>query len=147
MKYLLLFTLVSMFLCGANAQLIPGTQLAKTTSLPEGTAVKDGRVSVLPGYRAFYSDKDKGVVLVQKSTNLRMGSTNVITGSFSCFCNKSGQTNDCQTAMSGSSISCTGEKCSDCKLSIAVKPKAGVAITRQTAGETWKEYVFPDSKQ
>ena len=139
MKYLILF----MLLIPANkiiAQLKPDNMAPATKILPEGTALKNGVITVLPGYKAIVSNKDNKVILIQRTTNTRMSRTGAISGTFTCTCNQDHATNDCVTALRNDAIICVGKTCTKCDLYINIKPTAGAAITRETKGEIWKRF-------
>lgn len=144
MKSLYLLLIGVVYLNTAHAQLRSDEKMKTTLTLPEGTTVQQGKVMLVNGYRATYGVKDNKVIIIQKISNLRMAG-NGITGSFSCFC--WGQsTNDCEVAIiGGTQISCTADKCKDCRISVTIKPKAGLAITRTTPGE-WKRLVLPKTQ-
>lgn len=142
MKCFILFLLGLFCLSTADAQLKPGDKLVTTTTLPEGTTVQQGKIMVKSGYRAAYGEKDSKVVIVQ-STNKRLGGNGVISGSFTCMCLSEYTTDDCVIGIraGGTEIYCSGEKCKNCSMNVTIKPKVGLAITRQTKGEVWKKFV------
>ena len=146
MKYILTF-LIACFSLASQGQLVPGTKTAKTSTLPEGTSVVNGKIKVMSGYKAFFSEKDSRILIIQKNSNLRTAATGAITGTFSCYCFEDNATDDCSLAYRQNEVFCLGSKCGNCIMNVTIKPKSGLAITRETKGEVWKEFVFPKKKQ
>ena len=147
MKCLLIF-IASIFLLNTGmAQLRTDVKTATTTTLPEGTSAKDGKIMIATGYKAIISPNDNNVVIIQKVSNNRTSRT-VVTGSFTCVCSDENKTNDCSAVVREQALYCTGEKCgSDCKLYTTIKPSVGLAITRESKGVEWKQYKFPARTQ
>jgi hypothetical protein len=111
MKNLFLSQLLLLCAITLNAQLIPGSKLATTTTLPEGTAIKNGKITILAGYKAFLGEKDKKVVIVQRTK--RMSGTSGgsgITGTFSCRC-EDGSSGDCSIQVVINEVNCAGFSC------------------------------------
>lgn len=142
MKYILT-VLIACFGLASQGQLLPGTKTEKTSTLPEGTSVVNGKIRVMEGYKAFFSEKDSRILIVQKTSNLRTAATGAITGSFTCYCFQDNGTDDCALAYRQNEVYCSGSKCGNCILNVTIKPKSGLAITRETKGEVWKEFVLP----
>ena len=147
MKYFTLL-LAIVFSGALQAQLNNKVQMETTSKLPEGTFAKDGKIMVRTGYKARFSEKDNKVVVIQAvaATANRPGGAGVITGSFTCSCRNAG-TDDCTMSLKGDNMICVGPSCSTCDISVVINPKAGLAITRETKGVTWKRFVIPAKTQ
>lgn len=147
MKQVFLLLVLSCCFQSMNAQLRVDSNTPTTTTLPEGTISKGGTILVKAGYKAVISPNDSKVVLIQPVSNNRTTKPTSITGTFTCNCSDNNKTNDCSVVVRQQEVYCTGETCgSSCQMLITIKPKAGLAITRQTKGEVWKIYA-PVRKQ
>ena len=146
MKRFILSFIIMGCMLSLHAQFKPDIKMETTTTLPEGTQLKNGKITVLPGYKAFISPKDSKVLLVQRSSMNRSARTNVTTGSFTCSCYNEGK-DDCTIIFSLGEARCYGKECKACNISVIVNPKAGAALTRLTKGETWKRFLMPEEKQ
>jgi hypothetical protein len=141
MKFLLLLTAMVMCNHSLFAQLKPVQKTAVTTTLPAGTKAEDGNIVVQTGYRAVVSPVDSKVVLIQKTTNLKMDN-NATTGSFACVCEAEGA-DDCTVSIrSGNVVFCSGVICKNCVMNVTINPTAGANITRATKNQVWKKYLF-----
>lgn len=148
MKCLLIFVATISLLNSATAQLRTDVKTATTTSLPEGTSWKDGKIIVAQGYKATYSPNDNKVVIISTVSNNPIAKPSSVSGTFTCVCSDQTKTNDCSVMVRDYTLTCIGEKCgSDCRIYTTIKPSAGFAITRETKGVIWKKFVFPSKTQ
>ncbi len=135
MKKLLLWITASFLIVAANAQLNgkrtevnDARDRYADTTLPEGTALKDGKVKLKNGYRTVYLDSSRAMV-VQKSNDEN-------TGAFRCRCAAFDKGNY-KVIFSGNEIRCAG----GCSMEIALNPGKNVAVMLDAA--KWKEWRLP----
>lgn len=135
MKKLLLLIAASFLIAAANAQLNgkrtevnDARDRYADTTLPEGTALKDGKLTLKNGYRTVYLDSNRTMV-VQKPNGES-------TGAFRCRCTAlyKGKST---ISFSGNEIHCTG----GCNMDIALNLRKNVTVT--LAGAKWKEWRLP----
>lgn len=103
-------------------------------SLPEGTTLKKGKVTVNKGYKASYAE-DKRIVIVKKDNG-------DISGSFKCGC-LSDEGGGCSVQIIGQNIYCSSSGCKDCSLLTTIHPTSGVAITQ---ADNWQQVILPTAK-
>lgn len=130
------------YLCDNNNNCIPKPKrvlgdvagpFATTTQLPKGTIFKNGKVELLKGYTASYTDSNRVVVIKEKKGG--------VTGSFTCYC-KAGQ-GSCGSLVTGEGLKCVSDGCGECGILVVINPK-NVAITK--SGSDWKKLILPTSE-
>lgn len=110
-------------------------QYVTTTDLPEGTALKNGKITLKKGYRTGYADSNR-VLIVQKPD----GSTS---GAFKCRCEVNSSGGTCSVSITDGAIRCVATGGCDCTLDVIIKPTKNVAIT-QSSGN-WKKLIIPSA--
>lgn len=103
---------------------------ASTNTLPEGTQLNNGKVTLKRGYKTSHIDSNR-VVVVQKPNG-------EVTGAFKCRC-EAGSQGSCSVSITGGSITCMATGGCDCTLDVVIKPPKGIAIT--TAGGNWRKLI------
>jgi len=109
-------------------------QYATTTELPEGTSLKNGKVTLKKGYRANHLDSNR-VVVVQKPNG-------EISGAFKCRC-EAGSSGSCSVSITDGAIRCVATGGCDCTLDVVIKPPKNTAIT--SSGSNWKKLIVPSA--
>jgi hypothetical protein len=137
MKKILLVATAFFFIAAANAQLYGKKTEVKDANdrypindtsmmLPEGTALKNGKVMLANGYRTVYLDSSR-VIVVQKSN----GET---TGAFRCSCTTNA--GESRIALAGNEIHCIN----GCSMDVAPGRKGNTSVT--PSGHDWKKLIL-----
>jgi hypothetical protein len=140
MKYLFFLLFISVSLTEGFSQLKPG-QKSQVINMPEGTALTKGEVKVLPGYKAFVSEKDKNIIHIQRADNYRTSRGSNITGSFSCKCSDT-ENAQCGLRVENGSVVCIRLSCKKCSIEVVLKPSQGLALTTSTRGVRWTKIML-----
>jgi hypothetical protein len=117
-----------------------GDKIALTSTLPQGTVLKDGKILIMPGYKAVYS-MDQKMVHIQRISTARTISANSISGSFKCKCDDSKANNDCQIQIKSDRVNCVGTDCKDCAVNVTIDSKSAIAGYENNV--LWKKFIFP----
>ncbi len=148
MKIILLSVLTATLVATADAQTTGRTavqdshdkyanievQYVPTTALPEGTSLKNGKVTLKKGYRVNHLDSNRVVVVLKPNGE--------ISGAFKCRC-EVGSSGSCSVSISDGAIRCVATGGCDCTLDVVIKPPKNVAIT-QSSGN-WKKLIVPSA--
>lgn len=135
MKISVLLMTAFVFIATANAQLTHTKRTevkdahdkyanTEAMELPEGTALKKGKVTLANGYRTVYLDSNR-IIVVQKSN----GET---TGAFRCGCTSLG---DRRVTFTGNEIHCV----TGCNMDVTL---GNYRIISQSGNE-WKKIILP----
>lgn len=137
MKIILLLANTFFFIATANAQLQYGKRTDvrnandrytdSISEIPKGTALKNGKITLLSGYRIMYLDSNR--VMVLKNSK---GET---TGAFKCSCNSNA--GESRITLTGNEIHCV----SGCNMDVALGNNRNIAFNQ--SGNYWRKIILP----
>jgi hypothetical protein len=137
MKKLFLLSTALFFVVAANAQLSGKRSEVKDAHdryanidtvaalLPEGTAVKSGKVMLKNGYRILILDSNR-VIVVQRQNGEN-------TGAFRCSCTTVNKAGSDRVAFTGDEIHCI----SGCSMDVVLNPEKNISITQRSGN--WRK--------
>jgi len=137
----LFFGMIGLFLCsslyaqsGSKSDQHEFKIEGSTSSLPEGTEWKNGKIMIKPGYVATYFDTSH-MVTIRSS---RAGATGT-GGWFACLCKSSN--GSCLLSPTPQSVSCLNNTCKDCYMAVIIKTKGITEDERRNF--VWKRLIVP----